>query len=260
LSSEEDDDDDWKSACLAQIAGPVRAAFGQLADFLETDYIPNLRTVISSVDGYPNGAAYYQDCLTFHTTTSMTPDQVHQVGLESVQQVRREMEEIASGAGYSGRLDDYLEHLRTSPDYQPKSAEDFVKNFRDITGRIASALLDVFYLRTLPRMPFEIRESPATAASMSPAAYYLAGSSNAASPRPGIFYVNTSELATRRTYEGEALALHEAIPGHHTQAAIQAENENLPAFRRGQEDRRYFEAPCRFPFYTGYIEGWGLHR
>ena len=81
---------------------------------------------------------------------------------------------------------------------------------------------------------------------------------DASSARPGTFYVNTSELPTRRTYECEALALHEAIPGHHTQAAIQGEAD-LPAFRRYCEDRRYFEAPCRFPFYTGYIEGWVLH-
>jgi uncharacterized protein (DUF885 family) len=91
---------------------------------------------------------------------------------------------------------------------------------------------------------------------MAPAAYYLAGSTDA--PRPGMFYVNTSKLATRRTYECEALALHEAIPGHHIQGAIQAEC-NLPEFRKYAEDRRYFESPCRFPFYTGYIEGWGLY-
>jgi uncharacterized protein (DUF885 family) len=108
-------------------------------------------------------------------------------------------------------------------------------------------------------MPFSITETPAAHAQSAPAAYYLAGSANAVSPRPGTFYVNTSALPTRRTYECEALALHEAIPGHHTQAAIQGENADLPDFRSYQEDRRYFEAPCRFPFYTGYIEGWGLH-
>ena len=94
---------------------------------------------------------------------------------------------------------------------------------------------------------------------MAPAAYYLAGSTDPRAPRPGVFYVNTSELSTRRTYESQALALHEGIPGHHLQGAIQGEATGIPEFLRFQEDRRYFEAPCRFPFYTGYIEGWGLH-
>jgi uncharacterized protein (DUF885 family) len=88
--------------------------------------------------------------------------------------------------------------------------------------------------------------------------YYLAGSTDARAPRPGTFYVNTSILPTRRTYECEALVLHEAIPGLYMQGAVQGESESLPDFRRFAEDRRYFEAPCRFPFYTGYIEGWGL--
>ena len=254
-----EDEQDTKEACKEAIQGPVSQAFAGFASFLETDYIPHLRTEISAVKGYPNGAEYYKDCLEFHTTTQMTPEQIHQLGLDEVQRVRQAMLEIASEAGYEGRLEEYLEHLRTSPAYEPKSAEALCAHFRNITGQIAPALLKLFHLHTLPRMPFAIVETPAAHASMAPAAYYLAGSADPKSPRPGMFYVNTSELPTRRTYECEALALHEAIPGHHTQGSIQGESTNLPAFRRYQEDRRYFEAPCRFPFYTAYIEGWGLH-
>jgi uncharacterized protein (DUF885 family) len=138
-------------------------------------------------------------------------------------------------------LDEYLRYLRTAPEYTPTSAETLIAHFRDITGRIAPAMLNLFHLQTLPRMPFAITETPTAHAKTAPAAYYLAGSSDLKSPRPGMFYVNTSELPTRRTYECEALALHEAIPGHHTQGAIQGENIDLPSFRRYQEDRRYFE-------------------
>jgi uncharacterized protein (DUF885 family) len=137
----------------------------------------------------------------------------------------------------------------------PTTTENLLKEYRDICGRIAPELLKLIHLDTLPRTPFSIVETPAAQAAQAPAAYYLAG----AGGRPGIFYANTSEIETRRTFECEALSLHEAIPGHHTQAAICCENEGLQAFRRFQEDRRYFEAPCRFPFYTGYVEGWGLH-
>jgi uncharacterized protein (DUF885 family) len=247
-----------KEECDDLIGGPVRNAFAAFAEFLERDYIPNLRTEISAEKGYPNGKEYYADCLRFHTTTTMTPAEIHQLGIDEIQRVRNEMEDIAASDGYAGRLEDYLEYLRTAPEFEPTSAPSLLAHYRDIAGRLYPALLNLFHLDTLPRQPLRITETPAASASMAPAAYYLAGSTDSTAPRPGTFYVNTSELATRRTYECEALTLHEAIPGHHIQGAIQGETP-LPEFRRYQEDRRYFEAPCRFPFYTGYIEGWGLH-
>jgi uncharacterized protein (DUF885 family) len=236
-----DAEQDALEACLAEIDGPATSAFSQLADFLERDYIPYLRTEISAVKGFPNGAAYYKDCLEFHTTTTMSPEEVHQLGLDEVQRIRVMMESIAAQEGYEGQLDEYLLHLRTSPEYTPTSADALVSRFRDITGRIAPAMLRLFHLSTLPRMPFAITETPAAHAKTAPAAYYLAGSSDPLAPRPGTFYVNTAELSTRRTYECDALALHESIPGHHTQGAVQGENPRLPDFRRYQEDRRYFE-------------------
>jgi len=250
---------DAAKECRTIVDGPVKESFRHLVAFLEHEYVPNLRTGISAVVGYPNGDEYYRDCLLFHTTTRMSPQEIHALGLREVQRVTERMKSIAAQSGYDGRLDEYLEHLRTSSQYEPSSGEALCARFRDITGRIAPAMLKLFHLYTLPRMPFSITETPAAQAIMAPAAYYLAGSADPSSPRPGVFYVNTSELSTRRTYECEALALHEAIPGHHTQGAIQGENPSLPDFRRFAEDRRYFEAPCRFPFYTGYIEGWGLH-
>jgi uncharacterized protein (DUF885 family) len=247
-----------KRACFDQIAGPVTEAFRTLVQFLEKTYIPNLRTEISAVQGYPDGAEYYQDCLQFHTTTTMTAEEIHQLGLDEVARIRGQMLAIAAEEGYADRLDDYLQYLRTAPDYTPTSTTSLIAHYRDVTGRIAPALLRLFHVSTLPRMPCAVTETPAAQAATAPAAYYLAGSYDAP-PRPGMFFVNTSELPTRRTYECEALALHEAIPGHHLQGAIQGENDDLPSFRRFQEDRRYFEAPSRFPFYTSYIEGWGLH-
>ena len=252
------DEQALKDECQSLLSGPVKDAFSSFAEFLDNEYIPNLRTEISASKGYPNGESYYADCLKFHTTTDMTPQEIHDLGLSEVKRVREEMEAIAAEAGYEGRLDDYLEHLRTSKEFEPESSESLLAHYRDIAMRIYPALLNLFHLETLPRQPLLITETPAASASMAPAAYYLAGSTNSNAPRPGCFYVNTSELPTRRTYECEALTLHEGLPGHHIQGAIQAENP-VPEFRKHAEDRRYFEAPCRFPFYTGYIEGWGLH-
>lgn len=252
------EENELKGECETLLAGSVPQAFSAFADFLEKEYIPNLRTEISAEKGYPDGKEYYADCLRFHTTTTMTPEEIHQLGFDEIKRVRNEMETIAASDGYAGRLDDYLEHLRTASEFEPRSEATLLAHYRDIAGRLYPALLNLFHLNTLPRQPLLITETPAASASMAPAAYYLAGSTDSTTPRPGTFYVNTSELPTRRTYECEALTLHEAIPGHHIQGAIQGETP-LPEFRRYQEDRRYFEAPCRFPFYTGYIEGWGLH-
>jgi uncharacterized protein (DUF885 family) len=251
------EEQELKDECESLIQGPATDAFKKFAEYLDKQYIPNLRTEISASKGYPDGESYYADCVKFHTTTSMTPEEIHQLGLDEVTRVRSEMESIAAVAGYEGKLDEYLKHLRTSPEFEPKSATALLAHYRDIVGRLYPALLRLFHQNTLPRQPLEVTETPAASAAMAPAAYYLAGSSDPNAPRPGMFYVNTSELPTRRTFECEALALHEAIPGHHLQGAIQGETP-LPDYRRYAEDRRYFEAPCRFPFYTGYIEVRGL--
>lgn len=251
------DESDLKKECEDAIL-LAKEAFIVYTNYLEDAYIPNLRTEISASRGYPNGKEYYIDCLKFHTTTSMSPIEIHQLGLDEVERVRKEMEIIAANDGYKGRLDQYFEHMRTSTDFEPKSATALLAHYRDLTQRLYPALLNIFHMKSLPRQPLEITETPTASAHMAPAAYYLAGSTDSNAPRPGKFYVNASKLASRRTYECEALALHEAIPGHHIQGAIQAECK-LPEYRKHAEDRRYFESPCRFPFYTGYIEGWGLY-
>lgn len=220
------EEQDLKTECETLLTGAVKTAFEDFASFLEKYYIPNLRTEISAEKGYPDGESYYTDCLKFHTTTNMTPAEVHQLGLDEIHRVRSEMENIAASEGYEGKLDEYLVHLRTSPEFEPKSASTLLAHYRDIAGRLYPALLHLFHLNTLPRQPLQILETPAASASMAPAAYYLAGSTDSTAPRPGMFYVNTSELPTRRTYECEALTLHEAIPGHHIQGAIQVSKRN----------------------------------
>lgn len=248
--------DDIRHVCRIIIQTNVCPAFQALANFVETEYIPYLRDEVSAVKGYPDGEAYYTACLNFHTTTDMTAAEIHQMGLDEVARIKNEMTLISSEAGYHD-LDGYLAYLRTAEEFSPKSGEGLCAIFRDITGRIYPELLRLFHIETLPRSPLRVTETPSAQADTAPAAFYLAGADDGS--RPGTFYVNTSELSSRRTYEAEALALHEGVPGHHLQGAIQGENKSIADFRRFAEDRRYFEAPSRFPFYTGYIEGWGLH-
>ena len=247
--------DDVKAKASAIVENEVVPSFKEIADFLKDVYVPVLPTEIACTKRHPNGADYYQKCLEFHTTTSLTCTEVHEIGLKEVERITAEMERIATVEEGYPDLESYKAHLTTSPEFQPKSEEDLLKNYRDICGRISPALLKIFHVRTLPSTPFQIVPTPSRSASTAPAAYYLAGGG----ARPGTFYANTSHLQTRYTYEFDALSLHEAIPGHHTQASVSAEQDDLEGFRKYQEDRRYFEAPARFPFYTGYVEGWGLH-
>ncbi|GMH59679.1 hypothetical protein TL16_g02881 [Triparma laevis f. inornata] len=255
-----------KAKAKALIETEVVPSFQKFADFLNNVYVPALPEEIASTKRHPMGAEYYQACLEFHTTTKYTCQEVHDIGLGEVARIEAEMEKIAKEEGYE-KLDEYVKFLTTSPLFQPADEEALLARYRDTCGRISPALLKLFHVKTLPSTPFQIVPTPSPSNKTAPAAYYLAGGGdrpvltrheNSTQP-PGTFYANTSEIKTRYTYETDALSLHEAIPGHHTQAAVSSETEGLEDFRKYAEDRRYFEAPARFPFYTGYIEGWGLH-
>lgn len=117
-------EEELQNECNDLIHGPegISDAFSSLATFLEKEYIPNLREDISAETGYPNGKIYYQDCLAFHTTTDMTPEEIHRLGLDEVERMRKSMVDIAAQAGYKDRLDEYMNHLRTSKKYEPQSA------------------------------------------------------------------------------------------------------------------------------------------
>jgi len=233
----------------------VLPAFAALNAFLTATYLPVLsETDTPSSVRHPHGQEFYAACLKFHTTTDLTPQEVHDMGHAEVNRITASMESIAADEKFAD-LKSYIDHLKSSPEHEAPSGQALLTRYRDICSRIQPELLKLFHVKTLPRTPFTIVETPERSAAQAPAAYYLAGTGD----RPGTFYVNTSSIAERRTYECDSLSLHEAIPGHHTQAAVSCENADLEDFRRYAEDRRYFEAPSRFPFYTGYIEGWGLH-
>jgi uncharacterized protein (DUF885 family) len=172
----------------------------------------------------------------------MTPAQVHQLGLSEVARIRVEMEQIKGQLGHAGDLRSFFDALRTDPRFYYKEPAELLAGYGVLRQRVTSALPLLFAVK--PKATFEVRPVEAFLAPSEPAASYMRGSADG--KRPGVFYVNTHDLASRPTYLMEALYLHEAEPGHHLQGAIAQEATGLPRFRR-------------FAYDTAYGEGWALY-
>ncbi|MFN8670765.1 MAG: DUF885 domain-containing protein [Candidatus Sericytochromatia bacterium] len=216
-------------------------AFHKIADFIEKEYVPNTRTK-EGLSEIPNGKEYYNHKLKSMTTTNLTAEEVHNIGLQEVERIAKELVKVYEETGFKGSYDEFLDDLRNNPKLYFTKAKDLILHYRDISKRADKELPKLF--KVLPRLPYGVEEIPAHQAPSYPTAYYLPPDLNMT--RAGIFYANTSELSTRPIYESEALTLHEAVPGHHLQIALSYELTNLPKFRRGFD-------------YIGYIEGWGLY-
>ncbi|HEY9420629.1 MAG TPA: DUF885 domain-containing protein [Thermoanaerobaculia bacterium] len=219
----------------------VAPAFRKLHDFLASTYVPAARDSIAMSD-LPNGKAWYAFNAKSSTTTDLTPEQIHQIGLAEVARIRKQMDELIASTGFKGSFEDFLKFLRTDPRFYYDKPEDLLAGYRDISKRIDPGLVKLF--GTLPRLPYGVIPIPAYAEKSQTTAYYEQGSLAAA--RPGYFNANTYDLKSRPKWEMEALTLHEAVPGHHLQLSLAAELEGVPQWRR-------------YDNYTAYVEGWGLY-
>jgi uncharacterized protein (DUF885 family) len=220
----------------------VRPAYQGLHEFLVEQYIPGARESIAMSE-MPDGKAWYAFNVKQMTTTDMQPDDIHQLGLSEVKRIRTEMDRVIEESGFEGSFEEFTEFLRTDPQFYFTESEDLLESYRDISKQADPELMKLFGI--LPRQTYGVIEVPEYAEQSQTTAYYLPGSNDAG--RPGWFYANTYALDTRPKWEMEALTLHEAVPGHHLQLAIQQEIEELPWFRR-------------FGWgYTGFVEGWGLY-
>jgi uncharacterized protein (DUF885 family) len=193
------------------------------------------------VSAQPDGAAYYAFRIREETTTNLTAEQIHQIGLSEVARIRAEMVDVAKKAGYPSR-EAFIEHLRTDPQYYAKTPEELMEKVARVTKIIDGKMPSLF--GRLPRLPYGIKEIPAETAEGTTTAYY-----NPGSPEIGIsgtYFVNTSKLNQRPFWEIPALSVHEAVPGHHHQIALQQE---LPL-----SDFRKYGAS-----FTAFTEGWGLY-
>lgn len=230
-----------RRAAEAAVREKVIPAFARLHEFLVRRYLPGARESIAWRD-LPDGRAWYAHNVRVNTTTDLTPQQIHEIGLAEVKRIRAEMEKVIAATGFTGGFDAFLEFLRRDARFYFTNAEELLRAYRDICKRADPELARLF--GRLPRLPYGVLPVPDYAAPSQPTAYYQPGSPRAG--RPAYFYANTYALDTRPKWEMEALTLHEAVPGHHLQIALAQEMDNLPEFRRHGG-------------YTAFVEGWALY-
>lgn len=234
---------------LAEFAGPARQAIlgsvlpglQALMAFLENEYVPAARESVGVVD-LPEGEAFYQHRIRYLTTLDLTPLTIHQTGQAEVQRIRQEMDAIIDQVQFEGDFPEFVELLRHDPRFYARDAQELLARTALVLKRMDGELPRLF--ATLPRTPYGIREIPAYSAPGNTTAYYFPSPGDGT--RAGFYYVNTYDLPSRPLYEIEALSLHEAVPGHHLQIALQQELGELPNFRRQGG-------------FTAFVEGWALY-
>jgi uncharacterized protein (DUF885 family) len=216
-------------------------AYARLRDYLTNSYLPGARQSLALSD-LPDGKAWYAYAVRTATTTRMSPEEIHRLGLSEVKRIRAEMDKVIAETGFKGSFAQFSVFLRTDPRFFHTNAQDLLRDYRDIAKRIDPELIRFF--GKLPRLPYGVLPIPSYAERSAPAAYYQPGSYKAG--RAGFFYANTYALDTRPSWEMGALTAHEAVPGHHLQISLAQEMTDVPEFRK-------------YGGYTAFVEGWGLY-
>jgi len=222
------------------IAQKVIPAYQEFFDFFTQEYLPGAKQdiAIGSID---NGLEYYQNRAEFYTTTSMSIEEIHQVGLTEVKRIRQEMQQVLKELNYQGDLQQFIHFLRTDPQFYATSAEELLKQASYLSKQMDAKLPQLFY--TLPRTPYGVAPVPESIAPKYTTGRYIAPTSD---DKPGYYWVNTYALDKRPLYALPALTLHEAVPGHHLQVALSRELGQLPPVRR-------------YTYISAFGEGWGLY-
>ena len=223
------------------INGKIIPSYKKLKEYFSKEYLPATYKQ-AGIWQMPNGKRYYEFLARSYTTTDMTPQEIHEKGLSEVKRIRAEMEKIKTQVGFKGTLQEFFNYLRTDPQFFYKTPEELLNGYRAISKRIDPEVARVF--RTMPRMPYGVIPIPDKIAPDTTTAYY--NSPAADGSRPGYYYVNLYKPETRPKWEMMALSIHEAVPGHHLQIALQQELGEVPNFRK-------------FGGFTAFTEGWGLY-
>ena len=219
----------------------VYPAYETLYSYFIESYLPSCGESIACKD-FPNGDVYYKYQIKSYTTTNLTAEEIHQIGLGEVDRIRAEMKKVINMTEFNGSFDEFLTFLRSDSQFYFTSEDELLNEYRMICKKADAELPKFFGL--LPRLPYGVKPIPDYQAPASPTAYYYSGSQEAG--RAGFFMANTYKLETRPKYEMEALSIHEAVPGHHLQITLAQELDNIPKFRR-------------YGGYTAFVEGWGLY-
>ncbi|WP_444920065.1 DUF885 domain-containing protein [Microbulbifer sp. CnH-101-G] len=230
-----------RQRALAIYNSQLLPAWRDMAEFIEREYIPGAQKDIA-LSSRPDGLRWYAHKVNENTTTDLSPEEIHRIGLAEVKRIRGEMDMIIQKTGFKGDFKAFTEFLRTDPRFYHTSREDLLRDYRDIAKRIDGELPALF--GTLPRLPYGVKPIPSYSEQSQTTAYYQPGSNEAG--RAGIFYANTYNLPSRPKWEMEALTVHEAMPGHHLQIALAQEQADIHPLRR-------------MALYTAFVEGWGLY-
>ncbi len=219
----------------------VLPAYRRFADWFAETYLPASRESVG-LSALPNGGSWYEFLAREFTTTRMTPDEIHRLGLDEVRRIREEMLAIIDEVGFEGDFAAFLEYLRTDPRFYFDNPDDLYEAYLATSKRIDPELVRLF--GKLPRMPYGVKPIPDTIAPDTTTAYYTRPAADGS--RAGIYWVNLYRPEVRPRYEIEVLTVHEAMPGHHLQLALQQELGDMPPFRR-------------YLGFTAFVEGWGLY-
>jgi uncharacterized protein (DUF885 family) len=216
-------------------------AFQKLHDYIVSSYLPACRESIAAT-AVPNGAEAYAFHVRWQTTTHLTPQEIHEIGLSEVKRIRAEMDKLIASTNFKGSFHEFTEVLRNDPRFYFDKPDDLVNGYRIIAKKIDPELAHLF--GKLPRLPYGVTPIPDFKAPSQTTAYYQAGAPSVG--RPGYYFVNTYNLHARPKWEMEALSLHESVPGHHLQISLAQEMENEPEFRKHVG-------------YSAFVEGWALY-
>ncbi|MBI1348363.1 DUF885 family protein [bacterium] len=236
-----EDKERLQTAAQTMIRDQIVPAFRDFGEFFDQEYLPGCYQGVGAWQ-LPNGQDFYAYCAKSYTTTSLTPREIHDLGLAEVARIRKQMEAIREQVGFTGSLLEFFEHLRTDPKFYYDNPDDLLMAYQAFCKKVDPLLTKTF--RMLPRIPYGVEPIPAHMAPDTTAAYYRPPAADGS--RAGTFFVNLYKPEARPKYEIAALSLHESVPGHHLQIALATELEDVPNFRR-------------FSGFTAYVEGWALY-
>ena len=223
------------------IENKIVPAYKRMHNFIGDEYLGAGRESVG-LSELPNGDAWYAHMVKLRTTTDLTPDDIHRIGVAEVARIHKEMRDVMAEVGFEGDLKEFFEYLNTDDQFYFDEAEQLIQGYRDMSDHIDALSKDLFDV--FPKAAFEVRRTEPFREKSASGGSYNTGTPDGS--RPGVFYANAYDIKARPIWAMESLFLHEAIPGHHFQLSIQQEVEDLPSFRR-------------FGGYTAFIEGWGLY-
>ncbi|MCX7053587.1 MAG: DUF885 domain-containing protein [Proteobacteria bacterium] len=230
-----------QAAARDAITKTVVPSYTKLKQYVVNEYMPRTRDTVGLWDT-PNGEARYAELARFYTTTNMTPDEIHEIGLKEVARIHEEMLKVIAQTSFKGSFDEFLTYLRTDPKFRYTDSKDLLEAYEAMAKRVDPLLPQ--YFGKLPRMPYGVRPIAEQVAPDTTTAYYQGPAMDGR--RAGYYYVNLYKPEERPKYEIPVLTIHEAVPGHHLQISLAQELGELPQFRRD------FEA-------TAFVEGWALY-